>query len=84
LLWRNFFAGQSKESIGSANEARKVRPDWRPTYETQNFDEAERAVRRMGKLTKPEGDALGPMMEFNPHWNNRLAQLIERARQQCL
>ena len=32
--WRNFFAGQVKEAIGSAKEALKVRPDWQPTNET--------------------------------------------------
>ena len=72
LALAQFFAGQSKESIGSANEALKVRPDWRPTYETLaachaaagSFDEAKRAITRMDVLKKPEGDALAPMREL--------------------
>ena len=88
LALAQLFAGHTNKAIGSAHEALKVRPDWRPTYETLaachaaagNFDEAKRAVRRIDELKRPEGDALAPVTELNPHWSDRLAQLIEHAR----
>jgi TolB-like protein len=90
FIWLNllalaqFFSGDTSSAVASAEEALKVRPDWRPSYETLaachaavgNFDEAKRAVGRIDELKRPEGDALAPMMELNPHWSVRLAQLI--------
>lgn len=88
LALAQLFAGNTNKAIGSANEALKVRPDWRPTYETLaachaaagNFAEAKRAVHQIDEMRRPEGDALAPVTELNPHWSDRLAQLIEHAR----
>jgi tetratricopeptide (TPR) repeat protein len=88
LALAQLFSGDANKAISSANEALKVRPDWRPTYETLaachaaagTVDEARRAILRMNELERPDGDAIAPVRELNPHWNNRLSQLIEQAR----
>lgn len=94
FIWLNvlalarLFAGQPGEAVRSANDARKVRPDWRPTYETLAAshvaagqpDEAKRAIRLADSLNMPDGDALAPLKELNPDWANRIDQLIQKAR----
>jgi TolB-like protein len=88
LALAQLFAGEANKATASANEALKVRPDWRPTYETLaachaaagNFDDAKRAILRMDALKRPEGDALAPVTKLHPHWSTRLSQLIEQAR----
>ncbi len=88
LALAQLFAGQANDAVKSANEALKVRPDWRPTSETlaachaaaRDLDEAKRAANRIDKLKKPDGDALAPLMELNPAWSKQLAQLIGQAR----
>jgi TolB-like protein len=88
LALAQLFSGDANKAVASANEALKVRPDWRPTYETLaacyaaagKVDEATRAILRMHELKRPEGDPLAPVRELNPHWSNRLSQLIEHAK----
>lgn len=88
LALAQLFSGDASKAIVSAGEALKVRPDWRPTYETLaacyaaagNFDDAKRAILRMDELKRPEGHALEPVTELNPHWSARLSQLLEHAR----
>jgi hypothetical protein len=68
----------------------KVRPDWRPTYETlaachaaaRELGEAKRAANRIDEFKKPDGDALAPLMKLNPAWSKQLGRLIHRARSQ--
>lgn len=88
LALAQLFSGDANRAVAAANEALKVRPDWRPTYETLaachaatgELDHARRAILRMDELKRPEGDAIAPVRKLNPHWSNRLAQLIEDAR----
>jgi Flp pilus assembly protein TadD len=88
LALAQLFSGDAGKAVASASEALKVRPDWRPTYETLaachaaagNFDDAKRATLRMDELKRPEGDALAPVTVLNPHWSRRLSRLIEDAR----
>jgi tetratricopeptide (TPR) repeat protein len=88
LALAQLFAGHANKAIGSAHEALKFRPDWRPTYETLaachaaagNFDDAKRAILRLDELKRPAGDALAPVTELNPSWSNEFTRLIGRAR----
>ncbi len=88
LALAQLFADQASYAIGSANEALKVRPDWRPTLETlaachaaaNDLDEARRIACRIEGQKKPGGDALAPLIELNPAWRSQLAGLIHKAR----
>lgn len=74
LALAQLFSADANKAVASANEALKVRPDWRPTYETLaachaaagKVDEARRAILRMEELKRPEGNALAPVRELDP------------------
>jgi TolB-like protein len=87
LALANLFAGRADEAVAAAVKARKVRPAWRPIYETLaccyavlgRLQEARPCIEQMRQLEEPSGDALGPLRLRNPHWMNQLASLLEKA-----
>jgi TolB-like protein len=87
LALANLFAGRADEAIAAAVKARKVRPAWRPIYETLaccyavlgRLQEARPCIEQMRQLEEPSGDALGPLRLRNPHWMDQLASLLEKA-----
>jgi tetratricopeptide (TPR) repeat protein len=93
FVWYNLvalahlFTGRADEALAAAIKSRKVRPAWRPIYETLaccyaelgRLQEAGPCVEQMRKLDKPSGDTLGPLKLRNPHWANELARLLTRA-----
>jgi TolB-like protein len=87
LALAQLFSGRADEALAVAIKARKVRPAWRPTYETLaccyavlgRLQEAGSCIEQMRQLEKPSGDALGPLRLRNPHWANELASLLKKA-----
>jgi TolB-like protein len=87
LALANLFAGRADEAVAAAVKARKVRPAWRPTYETLaccyaalgRLQEAGSCIEQMRQLEEPSGDALGPLRLRNPHWMDQLTSLLEKA-----
>ncbi len=79
------FSGYPDQALESAMKAQKIRPQWRPVFETLatcyaalgRMDEARRTVTDMAKLDRPAGDALAPLLARNPRWREqRLAYLV--------
>ena len=87
LALAQLFTGRADEALAVAIKARKVRPAWRPTYETLaccyavlgRLQEAGPCIEQMRQLEKPSGDALGPLRLRNPHWADELASLLKKA-----
>jgi TolB-like protein/Flp pilus assembly protein TadD len=90
FVWLNLlglahlFSGHPDRSLDSAMKAQKIRPAWRPIFETLaacyvalgRIEEARRIVMEMAKLDKPAGDALAPLLASNSRWREqRLAYL---------
>lgn len=90
FVWLNLlglahlFSGHPDRALESTLKAQKVRPVWRPIFETLascyvalgRVEEARRTVVKMAKLDKPAGDALAPLLASNPSWREqRLAHL---------
>lgn len=71
----------------AAVRALKVRPDWRPSFETLaacesaagDLDAARRCAAQWRVLPAPSGDALEPMRRNNPEWAARLEGLLRAA-----
>jgi TolB-like protein len=87
LAYAHLFAGEADAAIASASNALKVRPTWRPIFETLvccyatigRPDEARRFAREAERLESPAGDALAPLRELNPEWSRQIAALLARA-----
>ena len=90
FVWLNLlglahlFSGHPDRALDSALKAQKVRPAWRPIFETLascyvvlgRMEEARRTVMEMANLDAPAGDALAPLSASNPSWREqRLAHL---------
>lgn len=80
----HLFSGHPDRALDSVMKAQKVRPAWRPIFETLvccyaalgRSDEAQRAVTEIRRLDEPAGDALAPLLASNPRWREqRLAYL---------
>jgi TolB-like protein/cytochrome c-type biogenesis protein CcmH/NrfG len=75
----HLFSGQPDQALDSTMKAQKVRPAWRPIFETLaacyvalgRMDEARRTVADMSKLDKPAGDALAPLLASNARWREQ-------------
>ena len=92
FVWLNLlalayqFAGQAEEAFASGVKARKIRPSWRPLYQTLvcccvslgRLPEARSYVEQMRGM-EDAGDALGPLRFRNPHWAEELANLLKKA-----
>ncbi len=87
LAYAHLFAGQADAAIASGSNALKIRPTWRPTFETLvccyatigRPDEARRFAREAERLESPAGDALAPLRQLNPSWSRQIAALLEAA-----
>ncbi len=75
----HLFSGNPDRALDSAMKAQKIRPAWRPIFDTLaacyvalgRMEEARRTVTDMGKLDKPAGDALAPLLASNPRWREQ-------------
>jgi TolB-like protein len=81
LSLAHLFAGAPDKALAAAIKGRKIRPAWRPIYETltccyvalgQNR-EAGDCRAEMVQLEKPSGDALEPLRVRNPVWARQLS-----------
>ena len=87
LALANLFAGRADDALAAAVKARKIRPAWRPVYETLacchaalgRLQEAARCIEQMRQLEELMGDALGPFRLRNPRWVEELASLLKKA-----
>jgi hypothetical protein len=64
----------------------KVRPDWRPGFETLAYcqallgrhDEARRSAMHLTALDAVPGDALAPLRSANPGWTSKIAETLRK------
>lgn len=92
FVWLNFlalahlFAGDGSSALAAAVKAQKVRPSWRPVQETLaccyaaagRLAEARSSRALTSEMENASGDALGPLRQRNPHWEERLAGLLQQ------
>jgi TolB-like protein/Flp pilus assembly protein TadD len=92
FVWLNFlalahlFAGDGTNALAAAVKAQKVRPAWRPVQETLaccyaaagRLAEARSSRALMSEMENVSGDALEPLRQRNPHWQKRLAELLQQ------
>lgn len=92
FVWYNLlalaylFSRNAEEALAAAVKARKVRPAWRPAYETLaccyaalgRQQDAGPCIAQMRQLEEPSGDALRPLRSRNPHWMEQLASLLKK------
>jgi tetratricopeptide (TPR) repeat protein len=92
-VWSNFlavaqfFAGDPESALLTSAHALGTRPDWRPIVETVaccyaatgKWDEARRCVRQMTGLPALPYAALAPLWERNPHWRDKVDDLLRKA-----
>jgi TolB-like protein len=87
LSLAHLFAGAHDEALAAAIKGRKVRPAWRPIYETltccysalNQHQEARDCRAEMAQLEMPSGDALAPLRLRNPNWAEQLSSWVSRA-----
>jgi pentatricopeptide repeat protein len=87
LALAHLFTGGADRALILGGKAMKIRPTWRPTFETlaacyaslDRLDDAKRMVDQMRRLEKPVGDALAPLRLSNLDWSNRMARLLRKA-----
>ncbi len=87
LAWAQLFEGRADDALLSATRAMKVRPDWRPTFETLaschaalgRMEDGRRSVDQMRTLEVPAGDVLAPLKRHAPDLGNRMAALLRKA-----
>ena len=92
FVWLNFlalahlFAGDGTNALAAAVKAQKVRPAWRPVQQTLaccyaaagRLAEARSSRALMSEMENASGDALEPLRQRNPHWQERLAALLQQ------
>jgi TolB-like protein len=90
FAWFNFlalarvFSGNAAAALDAAQRALKIRPDWRPGYETLVYcqtklgkrDDARASAARMRVLDTTLGDALAPLRSGNPDWASEMAEAL--------
>ena len=87
LALARVFSGKAVLALDAAQRVLKIRPDWRPGFETLvycqaaigNRDEARRSAHHMQTLQAHPGDALGPFRSANPTWAREMADVLRRA-----
>jgi tetratricopeptide (TPR) repeat protein len=93
FVWLNLlglahlFSGHPDRSLDSAMKAQKIRPAWRPIFETLaacyvalgRIEDARRTVAEMGSLDRPSGDALAPLLAGNPRWREQRVAYLRAA-----
>ena len=92
-VWSNFlavaqlFAGDAEGALLTATRALGTRPDWRPIVETVaccyaatgKWEDARRCVLQMSELQRLHYGVLAPLWEKNPHWRDRVDELLRKA-----
>ena len=92
FIWLNLLAlaralsGDAAAGLEAAQQVVKVRPDWRPGFETLAYcqallgrhDEARRSVRHLTALDAVPGDALAPLRSANPVWISNIAETLRQ------
>ena len=86
LAVAHLFAGDGANALAAAVRAQKMRPSWRPVQETLaccyatvgRLAEARSSRELMSEMENPPGDALEPLRQRNPHWQERLAELLQQ------
>lgn len=87
LALAQLFADAPQAALDAARRSLQVRPDWRPAVETVvcaqvalgQMQEAEQSARRLGQLTRPADDVLGPMRAARPDWAERMRDALAKA-----
>jgi TolB-like protein len=87
LALAHLFAGAPENALAAAIKGRKVRPAWRPIYETitccysalDQHQEARDCSAEMARLEKPSGDALAPLRLRNPSWVEQISYWVSHA-----
>jgi TolB-like protein len=90
FIWLNLlalartFSGDAVGGLDASQQVVKVRPDWRPGFETLAYcqaltgrrEEARSSALHLRGLHDAPGDALGPIRAKNPAWMGRIAEMI--------
>ena len=87
LSLAHLFAGAPENALAVAIKGRKIRPAWRPIYETitccysalGQHQEASDCSAEMARLEKPSGDALAPLRLRNPSWVRQISYWVSHA-----
>jgi TolB-like protein len=93
FVWYNLlalaylFAGKPEQGLAAAVKGRKVRPNWRPTFEAlaccfaalDRWQEARQYIEKAHLLEKPPGDALAPLRQRNSKWVAQIEDLLTKA-----
>jgi tetratricopeptide (TPR) repeat protein len=88
LAYAQLFAGEAARALATANKVLAIRPTFRPTLETLacchvalgKLDDAHRCASRMNELAGPESHFLAPLKQLHPEWDQRISQMLDRAR----
>jgi tetratricopeptide (TPR) repeat protein len=87
LALAHLFCGEADEAVRCATEGVKIRPSWRPLFETLAACyaasgrpvEARKSVEQMQALPESSGHLLAPLMSRNPPWRDRITTLLRSA-----
>ena len=90
FVWLNLLAlaralsGDTTAGLDTAEQVVKVRPDWRPGFETLAYceamlgkrDDARRSALHLTALDQVPGDALAPLRANQPTWTSQIAETV--------
>jgi len=90
FAWLNMLAlaralsGDASAGLDAAQQMVKVRPDWRPGFETLAFcqallgrhEDARRSATHLKALDQVPGDAVGPLRSGKPVWASKIAETL--------
>src|SRR6185312_12670795 len=90
FIWLNLLAlaralsGDAAAGLDTAEQVVKVRPDWRPGFETLAYceamlgkqDDARRSALHLTALDQVPGDALAPVRANQPTWASQIAETV--------
>jgi hypothetical protein len=77
-------SGDATAGLDTAEQVVKVRPDWRPGFETLAYceamlgkrDDARRSALHLTALDQVPGDALAPLRANQPTWTSQIAETV--------
>jgi TolB-like protein len=92
FIWLNLLAlaralsGDASAGLEVAQRVVKVRPDWRPGFETLAYcqallgrrNDARLSAKHLRELDQVPGDALAPLRSRNPAWTAKIAETIRK------
>ena len=90
FAWLNMLAlaralsGNASGGLDAAQQVVKIRPDWRPGFETLAYcqallgrrDDARRSAMYLKALAQVPGDAIGPLRSSRPTWAGEIAEAL--------